>query len=500
MNFQIVFPTLEDAKTISIWRNDKLSLLNSFTYTKPKTVEEFFPEFLKKYFLIPSLPPLFIVENGEKVGLLRFDPFDLNKTEISLLIAPNDRGKGLGEKALKEIDSFLKRAGCQTLIARIKKENSASIKTFTKAGFHLFDESNEVLFYEKDLQDGMKSTSVFIIAEAGSNWKGGGDELQRALKLVDAAKEAGADAIKFQTFTAENTYVKDSGISQYLAMAGITENIFELFKTLQMPKEWIIKIASHAKSVGIEFMSSVFSIDDLNLIDPYVKRHKIASYEISHFPLLKAVAETKKPIILSTGASNLEEIDLSVDYLKSNGSHDITLLQCTAKYPAPIDSLNLRTIPFFKNRYQLNVGLSDHSQDPLVAPLAAVTLGGLVIEKHFTLDRSLSGPDHFFSITPKELKEMVKAIKETEIALGNGIKKVEKVEEELKNFAKRGIQALRDIQEGEILTFGENIAVLRPGTCLPGIHSKFLSEIEGKKSLRRIKSGEGIQLNDIKWS
>lgn len=262
----------------------------------------------------------------------------------------------------------------------------------------------------------MNKKHVFIIAEAGSNWKAGmpAEDLARAKALIDVAAEAKADAVKFQTFQAEEVYVSNAGSSDYLSHHGIKRPILDIFKKLAMPYSMIPVLAAYCKRRKIEFMSSTFSLQDFKAVDPYVKRHKIASYEITHPHLLVLAAKSRKPLILSTGAATYEDIEWAVRLYKSNNGREISLMQCIAKYPAPIQSLNLRVIPELSKRYGVPVGLSDHSREPVTGPVAAVALGARIIEKHFTLNRGLRGPDHRFALEPPELKAMVRAIRDCE--------------------------------------------------------------------------------------
>ena len=227
----------------------------------------------------------------------------------------------------------------------------------------------------------MKNNSVFIIAEAGSNWRMGTPErdMKMAKTLIDIASEAGADAIKFQTYRAHSVYVPNAGNSDYLSNAGIKESINKIFEDLSMPYEMIPKLAKYSKKKNIEFMSTPFSVEDAKAIDPYTNYHKIASYEISHLRLIEYIASTGKPTFLSTGASNKEEIKWALETFFSNGGGKITLLQTTAKYPAPISSLNLKAMIDLKNEFDVDVGLSDHSTDPIIGPVIATALGASVL-------------------------------------------------------------------------------------------------------------------------
>ena len=295
----------------------------------------------------------------------------------------------------------------------------------------------------------MLDSNVFIIAEAGSNWKAGSynEDLKRAKKLIQVAAQSGADAVKFQMFRANTVYVQNAGNSDYLEKSGIKRSINEIFQKAEMPYEMLRKLSDYCKKQHIELMITAFSVNDAQVINKYVRIHKVASYEINHIRLLEYLAQTKKPIIISTGASNYEEIDFAIKLLKKKKVKKYGLLQCTAKYPAPLESLNLSTIPQMKQKYNVPVGLSDHSTDPVIGPASAVALGATIIEKHFTLDKNLPGPDHKFALTPPELKKMIQSIRDVEKALGDGKKRVLDVENELRNFAVRRIQAIKNIKD-----------------------------------------------------
>jgi len=344
----------------------------------------------------------------------------------------------------------------------------------------------------------MANKQVFVIAEAGSNWRMGTSErdMKMAKSLIDVAVDAGANAIKFQTYRAKTVYVPNAGDSDYLSQAGITESITKIFDDLAMPYEMIPKLSEYCKTREIEFMSTPFSVEDAKAIDPYVNFHKIASYEITHLRLLEFLAKTGKPIFLSTGAANYEEIQWALDQLIKNGGKDITLLQTVAKYPAPLESLNVSSMVDLKEKFKTPVGLSDHSLDPIIGPVTATALGASVIEKHFTLNKKLPGPDHSFALNPNELKKMIDEIRKCEMCIGKSVKKVLKDELELRDYAQRSIQCVKSISKGDIFREGENVDILRSGKQKKGIHPKFLENIEGKKSKRDIPIGDGIMEND----
>ncbi len=339
---------------------------------------------------------------------------------------------------------------------------------------------------------------VFIIAEAGSNWRLGSSARDTAMgkALIECAAEAGADAVKFQTYRPETVYVPNAGTSNYLRQGGEQREIGEIFADLAMPYEMIPVLARHAAECGLEFMSTPFSRADFAALDPFVRTHKIASYEISHLRLLQMTGASGKPLILSTGASTMEDIAWAVDQFRRAGGADLTLLQCTAKYPAPPESLNLRVLSGLAAEFGLPVGLSDHSRHPLLAPVAAVAMGAVVIEKHFTLHNRLPGPDHAFAVTAEELKQMVQAVRIAEEMLGSEVKAVFPQEKELALFARRGLQAIRDIAPGEALQEGVNFDILRPGNQKPGLHPRHLERIQGRTASRHIALGSGLDEGD----
>lgn len=339
---------------------------------------------------------------------------------------------------------------------------------------------------------------TFVIAEAGSNWKAGSyeEDLQRATKLIEIASKAGADAVKFQTYRPETVYVPNAGQVKYLHDSHNNNSINEIFDEHSMPYEMLPELAKYCETLNIMFMSTPFSVSDAVQVDPHVRIHKVASYEINHIRLLEFLACTKKPVLISTGASTFDEIDFAVNLMKRNNSGPIGLLQCTSKYPSPVNALNISVIPKIKQRYNVSVGLSDHSFDPLIGPLLAVGMGATIIEKHFTIDRNFAGPDHAFALIPEELIKMVYAIRQADQAKGTGNKEILQEEQELRLFATRSIQAIRDISKDEVLRDGVNIDILRPGNQKRGAEPRFLSQIVGKKASRTIRLGEGVSQND----
>lgn len=331
---------------------------------------------------------------------------------------------------------------------------------------------------------------TYVIAEAGSNHNG---DIELAKKLIDTAVDAGADAVKFQTFRADDMYVQDSGDVEYL---DDNRSIYEIIESMEMPYDWIPKLYEYCHEQEIQFLSTPFDKQSAAELAEYVPAWKVASYTSSHIPFLNYLAETDKPIIMSTGAHNLAEVRESVAALEDASVSDLVLLQCVAAYPTPLSEINLHVIKTLREEFNVLTGLSDHTLDPVTAPTTAVALGANVIEKHFTLDKSMEGPDHEFALEPDELDQMISAIRETETALGTGEKHVLEVEQELYEKGRRAIQATTHIKAGEKLN-SQNIDVLRPGERKTGIHPKFYDEILGQTAADNIQQGEGIVWDNI---
>lgn len=324
---------------------------------------------------------------------------------------------------------------------------------------------------------------VFVIAEAGVNHNGSTD---RALALVEAAADAGADAVKFQTFQAGKVVARFAQKAEYQkrATAG-GETQYEMLKMLELSREAHVALMKRCGELGIKFLSTAFDPDGVRFLDslglPLVK---VPSGEITDLPYLRAVNDCRKPVLLSTGMSTCDEV---ADALAVIADCPVTLLHCTTEYPCPADAVNLRAMLTMRDRFGLPVGYSDHTVGTEI-PIAAVALGATVIEKHFTLDRGLPGPDHRASLEPTELKAMVSAIRKVEVALGDGIKVPAPVE--VKNIfaARKSIVAARDIRKGERLT-AEALAAKRPGN---GISPMRWDEVVGTVAARDYKEDEPI--------
>lgn len=330
----------------------------------------------------------------------------------------------------------------------------------------------------------------FIIAEAGSNHN---RRLDWAKKLIDVAAKAETDAVKFQIFVPEKIYVKNAGYADYL---GHAKTIQEIFEEIAMPQNWIPKLAQHCRKRKIFFMSSVFDEESADLVDPYVPAHKIASYECTHLPLIKHVAKKRKPVVISTAMATIDEIGAALDAIASTGNRDVVLMHCVAKYPAPIAATNLRTLDTLRKEFRVPVGLSDHSRESVVNPIAVVARGGNILEKHFTLSKDLPGPDHLFALEPRELEEMVRSVRKAGTALGSPLKRTLPMEKELFAFARRHVHAIRDIAKGEHFTT-ENVAVLRSGKVKPGLEPAKFDWLLSRSASRAVRQSRGVRARDV---
>lgn len=331
----------------------------------------------------------------------------------------------------------------------------------------------------------------FIIAEAGVNHNG---DIALAKQLIDTAARSGADAIKFQTFHAENVVTRTAEKAGYQkCTTSSDESQYDMIKKLELSDDDFFSLADYADQKGIIFFSTPFDEESVDLLDEIgVSLYKIPSGEITNFPLIKKIAKKGRPVILSTGMARLGEVEDAIFCLERGGSADIVLLHCTTSYPAPVQSVNLRAMETLRCAFHRPVGYSDHTEGITIS-VAAVAMGAQILEKHFTLDRSLPGPDHQASLEPSELEAMVMAIRDVEKALGTGIKCPDPVEEEIKKVARRSIVAKRDIKQGEILT-DEMLTIKRPGT---GIEPKYYGSIIHKKAKHPIKKDQLISWNMV---
>lgn len=333
---------------------------------------------------------------------------------------------------------------------------------------------------------------TIIIAEAGVNHNG---SYENAKKLILAGAEAGVDYVKFQTFKASKLVSKDAKKADYQKRNTNDESLsqFEMLKKLEMPEEWHYDLIKYAESLNVKFLSTGFDEESIDFLESInIDLFKIPSGEITNKPFLEHISKKKKPIIISTGMANLEEVRSAIEVLQNNGIQktSITILHCNTEYPTPMLDVNLKAMLTLKEEFDVNIGYSDHTLG-IEVPIAAVALGAKVIEKHFTLDKNMEGPDHKASLDPFELKQMVKSIRNIELALsGSGIK--EPSDSELKNIqiARKSIVAKTSIQKGDRFT-EFNITAKRPGM---GLSPMKWDEVIGKVACQDFDEDELIKL------
>ncbi|URK17333.1 N-acetylneuraminate synthase [Thalassospira sp. GO-4] len=334
-------------------------------------------------------------------------------------------------------------------------------------------------------------TRCFIIAEAGVNHNG---DIEHAHRLIDIAADAEADAVKFQTFTAEELVSVGARRAKYQVdnePEAVGETQFDMLKRLELPREAYPQLIKHCSERGILFLSTPFeeeSADFLHSLD--LPLFKVSSGELTNLPFLEYLAKKQRPMILSTGMANWLEIDAAVELVTLAGNNDISLLHCTSSYPTPVKDANLLAMREMMERYSCPIGYSDHTLGEIV-PLASVAMGAKVLEKHITIDRGLRGPDHLVSMEPDEFKNLVYNVRQVELAMGRRDKVLMDVEVETLAAARKSVFAKKDISTGQLLTL-DDLTCKRPGT---GISPSLLQEIVGQRALLRIPTG-----TQLTWS
>lgn len=334
--------------------------------------------------------------------------------------------------------------------------------------------------------------SVYIIAEISANH---GQNFDHALRLIQAAKDADADAVKFQAYTPDTMTIQSDRPEFRISSGTIWDGktLYDLYSEAYTPWEWFPRLKEYAESLDLDFFATAFdptAVDFLEGLD--VPIHKIASFEIVDIPLIKKVAQTGKPMIISTGMATLGEIEEAVNAAREAGAKQIALLKCTSAYPAPPEEMNLRTIPHMAEAFGVPVGLSDHTLG-IAVPVAAVALGACIVEKHFTLSRDMEGPDSAFSLEPHELKTMVDAIRVAEKALGKVQYGPRERELNSKVF-RRSLYVVKDIKAGEQFT-EENVKSIRPGY---GLAPKYLHQVIGQYAVAEIQSGSPLDIKLVR--
>ena len=329
---------------------------------------------------------------------------------------------------------------------------------------------------------------VIIIAEAGVNHNG---SFELAKKMVDAAKEAGVDYVKFQTFNPKKLVSKYAEKAEYQKeTTGSDETQLRMLQKLTLTEDHFLSLRDYCREVGIGFISTPFDLDSIAFLETFdMDFWKVPSGEVTNLPYLEAIARTKRKVVMSTGMCDMNEIQDAIEVLEKNGTTDITLLHCNTQYPTPYEDVNLSAMNSIRDALHKEVGYSDHTQG-IVVPIAAVAMGATVIEKHFTLDKNMEGPDHKASLNPSELQQMVMAIRNIEQAIGNGLKEPSSSEMANKGVARKSIVASRSIKQGEVFS-EENLTTKRPGT---GISPMKWYEVIGKVAPRDFFEDEIIEL------
>jgi len=332
---------------------------------------------------------------------------------------------------------------------------------------------------------------VTIVAEIGVNHNG---DIKLAKRMIKEAKKCGADVVKFQTFFADLFIKINTGKVKYQKKnTAKKENHYQMIKKLELKRKEFFKLKNYCDRLNIEFLSTPYDIESVDLLEQLkVKRYKVASADLVDMLLHKRILQTKKPVILSTGMATIEEIRKTVEFYKKNNMKKITLLHCVSNYPCSYRSINLNIIPKLKKLFNLPIGFSDHSEGNIAAILS-VSLGGIMIEKHFTLDKNLPGPDHKASSTPREFSTLVKTIRAAETMLGNDQKKCQLEEREMRRIGRKSITLKRSMRCGEIIN-EKDIIMKRPGT---GLNGQKIYMIIKKKLKKNFKKDHQIRKQDI---
>jgi len=335
-----------------------------------------------------------------------------------------------------------------------------------------------------------KGHPCYIIAEIGSNFDG---SITQAKKLIKLVKTCGADVAKFQSFITEELISRKGFEKKSTFQAKWKKSVWQVYKDAELPRKWHRELNEYAKKIGIHFFTSPWDFDAVDLLDKLnVPAIKIGSGDITHLEILKYIGSKHRPVLLATGSSTMAEVQHAVKAIESTGNNQIILMHTVVQYPSPLQDANLRVLSTLKNKFGLNVGYSDHSTGSLVA-LASVALGACVVEKHFTIDPKLDGPDHPHSMDPAAFKEMVRNIRLLEKAMGSGIKKVESSETETRTIQRRGIWTVMKILKGERFN-RDNIKALRP---VVGIPASEYQHILGKKAKKNFKPYEPLTRKNL---
>lgn len=486
-----------NCELIMKWRNDVITREMSFNQNV-KLWDEFKNEFYNNYFN-NLIPPLFVTLENNKIGMISFiDNKEDNSLVININIAPENRGKKMGNKIIYSGIEYIKnKYNCkQNIIAHIKEKNIPSIKIFEKEGFKFqekYIKNNETILKYKYIMNSIKignniinnESQTYIIAELSANHN---QNLENAKQLIKEAHKCGANAIKLQTYTPDTITLNCK--KNYFKIKGTLwddQYLYDLYNKAYTPWEWHKELKEEANNLGMDLFSSPFdttAVDFLESLD--FPAYKIASCEITDHILIKKIAQTRKPVIISSGMASKEELKEAIDLLRENGCNQICMLKCTSAYPAKPEDANLITMKDMAESFDVIPGLSDHTLG-IEVPVTSVALGAKIIEKHFTLSRDSGSPDDAFSLNPNEFKLMVDSIRIAEKSIGKITYGGVKSEDECKKF-RRSLFVCKNTKKGEIFT-SENIRSVRPGN---GLHTKFYENVLGKKANFDIEYGEPL--------
>lgn len=490
-----------DAELIMIWRNDLETRNNSYNNNLFK-LDDFKNIFYEKYFY-HTIPPLFALYNDNKVCFIGCRDTEIKyDIEISINLDPKYRNKKLSSKIIESTILYITKNYplINNIIAEIKVDNIASNKIFLKNNFKYIStkiiKNNIMNIYNYNMNQNYRnifsinnrkighSYPTYIIAELSCNHN---QDISLAYKLIDSAKECGADAIKLQTYTADTITIDcDKPIFKDCLKGTLWEGqtLYQLYSKAYTPWEWHKELKEYANFKGLDLFSSPFDVSAVDFLETLdFPAYKIASFEITDHILIKRIAQTGKPIIISSGMASLSELNDAISLLRENGTTQIAMLKCTSAYPAKHEDANLNTILHMMETFNVIGGLSDHTLG-IEVPIASVVLGGRIIEKHFKLTENSGSEDDAFSLTPHEFKQMVDSVRIVEKTLGNIHYDGVNSESKSKKF-RRSLFIVKDVKKGELLT-EENIKSIRPSN---GLHTKFYENILGKKARDDIEIG-----------
>lgn len=499
MSFYLIEATIEDIDLLFKWVNDEAVRKSAF-HTNIISYEEHKAWLTCK--LQSSNCKIFIgYVDDEAIGQVRVDMED-NVAIIDYSVDKQHRGKHYGifllEAAANEIRNSKKNVN--QMVGRVKYNNISSQRIFEKSGYIKKNEDDSILYYKKIGGSSVKEALTvrrrkisdgcpcYVIAEMSANHAG---DIDRAIEIIQAAKNSGADCIKLQTYTPDTmTIESDKEYFQIRKGTWKGESLYNLYQKAYTPWEWHGRLKDAAEKIGIDFLSTPFDKTSVDFLESLgVTAYKIASFELTDIPLIRYIASKNKPIIMSTGMGTLGEIEEAVNAVRSQSNNQLCLLRCSSVYPAVANDMNLKTIQNLKDIFGIPVGLSDHSMGS-VGAVAAVAIGANVIEKHFCLSRKIENPDSSFSMEPQEFQRMVEDIRIAEMAIGKVSYHLSEREYTNRIF-RRSVFVVKDIKEGEHFT-EENIRIIRPSHGLP--------PKEYEKVLYKIASRDIERGTPLEWS